>query len=247
MKKKLKTNIKKCQRWALQTTLTVNDQETARRQPFARRCTSCTSYWALCIAFCMPCMCAALPCIFVFYVLYICAAYYILVLHIMHIFLAVHSVFHLQRMFCAEYHKHLETTHFRYKSPMGKSKILFLLALSRILLAWYCLYKPLVDLFYFAHLTGVRGRGRSWRGALYNCESTIHKVPTAANMFNLQSPKEMMWMSRGVFVEDNFKNVMTIGGGNLVCCKKMHKVAVRLLRPCWLIQGSRCFISPMIR
>ena len=35
-------------------------------------------------------------------------------------------------------------------------------------------------------------------------------------------------MSRGVFVEDNFKNVMTIGGGNLVCCKKMHKVAVRL-------------------
>ena len=65
-------------------------------------------------------------------------------------------------------------------------------------------------------------------------------------MLNLQSPKVMMGMSRGVFVEDEFKNVMTIGGGNLVCCKKMHKVAVRLLGLCWLIQGSRCFISPMI-
>ena len=28
--------------------------------------------------------------------------------------------------------------------------------------------------------------------------------------------------------------------GNLVCCKKMHKVAVRLLGLCWLIQGSMC-------
>ena len=64
---------------------------------------------------------------------------------------------------------------------------------------------------------------------------------------DLKYAKVMMGMSRGVFVEDNFKNVMTIGGGNLVCFKKMHKVAVRLLRPCWLIQGSRCFISPMIR
>ena len=120
--KKTKTNIKKkCQQWALQTTLTVNDQETARRQPFARRCTSCTSYWALCNAFCMPCICAAYH-VFLVFAVYLCCILYIGFAH--HVFLAVHSVFHLQRMFCAEYHKHLETTHFRYESPiMGKSKI----------------------------------------------------------------------------------------------------------------------------
>ena len=123
--KKTKTNIKKkCQQWALQTTLTVNDQETARRQPFARRCTSCTSYWTLCIAFCMPCICAAHH-VFLFFLcaIYLCCKICIGFAH--HVFLAVHSVFHLQRMFCAEYHKHLETTHFRYKSPVGKSLILF--------------------------------------------------------------------------------------------------------------------------
>ena len=67
-------------------------------------------------------LCCA-SCILVF----LCAVYLCCMLCIgfaHHVFLAVHSVFHLQRMFCAEYHKHLETTHFRYESPiMGKSKI----------------------------------------------------------------------------------------------------------------------------
>ena len=67
-------------------------------------------------------LCCA-SCVLVF----LCAVYLCCMLCIgfaHHVFLAVHSVFHLQRMFCAEYHKHLETTHFRYESPiMGKSKI----------------------------------------------------------------------------------------------------------------------------
>ena len=67
-------------------------------------------------------LCCA-SCILVF----LCAVYLCCMLGIgfaHHVFLAVHSVFHLQRMFCAEYHKHLETTHFSYESPiMGKSQI----------------------------------------------------------------------------------------------------------------------------
>ena len=112
-------------------------------------------------------LCCA-SCILVF----LCAVYLCCMLCIgfaHHVFLAVHSVFHLQRMFCAEYHKHLETTHFRYKSPVDKSLILFELAPSifstkkptRIALAWYCLSKRasglLFDLFYFVHLTVVWG------------------------------------------------------------------------------------------
>ena len=71
--------------------------------------------------FCMPCICAAYH-VFLVFAVYLCCILYIGFAH--HVFLAVHSVFHLQRMFCAEYHKHLETTHFRYESPiMGKSQI----------------------------------------------------------------------------------------------------------------------------
>ena len=54
----------------------------------------------------------------------------------------------------------------------------------------------------------------------------------------------MKGMSRGVFVEDEFKNVMTIGGGNLVCCKKMHKVAVRLLDQAGLFKAPGVSYHP---